>query len=195
MDQMEPPELKRSQTCPLPVKLIRRPSMDLFECIEQFEHIPEDTAKQIFRQIAEAVRYLHARGIVHRDIKDENIVVDSAFHVKLIDFGSAALVSPGATCMFDRFQGTIQYASPEILRGEKYHGRSSDIWALGVLLYTILFGEVPFASSEQAKHSNFKQPRVPSSNDCMHLLSWMLQKQALRRPTADEILRHSWFQK
>ncbi|KAL2916455.1 hypothetical protein HK105_203888 [Polyrhizophydium stewartii] len=190
---MLPPSLSRSNTCPLPIKLCRRPSMDLFECIEQFDRIPESTARFIFRQVAEAVRYLHSRGVVHRDIKDENIVIDDKFHVKLIDFGSAAIEPDDPTHLFDRFQGTIQYASPEILRGEKYRGRPTDIWALGILLYTILYGEVPFASSEQAKTLGFKHPRFPSSTECMNLLAWMLQKHASKRPTAEQILRHPWL--
>ncbi|KAI8918913.1 kinase-like domain-containing protein [Entophlyctis helioformis] len=188
-----PPPLTRSNTCPLPAKLCRRPSMDLFECIEQFDRIPEDVAKFIFRQVAEAIRYLHSKSVVHRDIKDENIVIDNNFHVKIIDFGSAAIEHPDPGFLFDRFQGTIQYASPEILRGEKYRGRPSDIWAMGVLLYTILYGEVPFASSEQAKNYNFKPPRLPSSPECMNLLNWMLQKHASKRPTSEQVLRHPWM--
>ncbi|KAH6588966.1 hypothetical protein BASA50_010387 [Batrachochytrium salamandrivorans] len=188
-----PSSLQRSNTCPFPAKLARRQSMDLFECIEQYDRIPEEKAKIIFYQVVQAIQYLHRKGVVHRDIKDENIVIDGDFHVKIIDFGSAAVEPNDPQFLFDRFQGTIQYASPEILRGEKYRGRPTDIWALGILLYTILFGEVPFASSEQAKTLNFKLPRFPSSAECMDLLSWILQKHASRRPTADQILRHKWF--
>ncbi|KAJ1340513.1 hypothetical protein BSLG_004898 [Batrachochytrium salamandrivorans] len=193
MPLIPPSSLQRSNTCPFPAKLARRQSMDLFECIEQYDRIPEEKAKIIFYQVVQAIQYLHRKGVVHRDIKDENIVIDGDFHVKIIDFGSAAVEPNDPQFLFDRFQGTIQYASPEILRGEKYRGRPTDIWALGILLYTILFGEVPFASSEQAKTLNFKLPRFPSSAECMDLLSWILQKHASRRPTADQILRHKWF--
>ncbi|XJO75472.1 hypothetical protein BDV3_006150 [Batrachochytrium dendrobatidis] len=191
---LKQPIFQRSVTCPFPAKLARRPSMDLFECIEQYDRIPEESAKGIFFQVVQAIRYLHCKGVVHRDIKDENIVIDGSFHVKIIDFGSAAVESSDPNFLFDRFQGTIQYASPEILRGEKYRGKPTDVWALGILLYTILYGEVPFASSEQAKSCAYKPPRFPSSPKCMDLLGWMLQKHASQRPTADQILCHPWFE-
>ncbi|KAJ3039733.1 hypothetical protein HDV00_011965 [Rhizophlyctis rosea] len=253
-EDLSPPPMMRSKTMPLPPRLLRKPSMDLFEyvssrsqdqlsssemkltnlenrrCIERNDRLPENTARHIFQQIASAVAYLHTRGIVHRDIKDENIIVDKNFNAKLIDFGSAT-VEPkadpsagqsgnGGDYLFDRFQGTIQYASPEILRGEKYSGRKADIWALGILLvsvvagygpdileqwdkqqslihhalqYTILFGEVPFANSEQATRNTYKSPRYRVSYQCMHLVDWMLQKKGDRRPTADMVLRHPWI--
>jgi serine/threonine protein kinase len=131
-------EMHGSPQAPLPEsfpKLVRRPSMDLFECIESSDRLPEPTARFIFSQVVAAVAYLHSRGVIHRDIKDENILIDHRLRIKLVDFGSAA-VEPGGNPhhLFDRFQGTIQYASPEILRGERYEGRPVDIWALGILL-------------------------------------------------------------
>ncbi|KAJ3144672.1 hypothetical protein HK101_002620 [Irineochytrium annulatum] len=170
--------------------------MDLFECIEHHDRLSEDRARVVFGQVAGAVAHLHERGVVHRDIKDENIVIDKNYNVRLIDFGSAAVEPKGnKDFLLDRFQGTIQYASPEILRGERYRGRPSDVWALGVLLYTILYGEVPFASSEQVILNPPKPHRVRSDPMAVQLVEWMLVKDPMMRPTAAEVLRHPWLSK
>ncbi len=177
-----------------PPKLSRRTSMDLFECIEQHQALPESRARMIFRQVIDAICYLHSKGVVHRDIKDENIVVNEVFNVKLIDFGSAA-VEPrnNPNHLWDRFQGTVQYAAPEILRGEKYRGKPNDVWACGVLLYTMLYGESPFASSDQAINGQYRNPNRPSSQECTILLNWMLKKSWRERPTAQQVLECDWL--
>ncbi|KAJ3085027.1 hypothetical protein HK102_000389 [Quaeritorhiza haematococci] len=179
-----------SPQIPVP-SLQRRNSFDLFECIEQHEHFSEQQALHVFRQVASAVLYLHKLGIVHRDIKDENILIDDKFHVKLIDFGSAAF-SEGK--LFDRFLGTIQYASPEILRGEKYRGPEADIWALGCCLYIMLNGEVPFDNPAHALHSPFTPPKYKLTPECVDLLAWMLDKRPASRATIFDIWRHPWMQ-
>jgi serine/threonine protein kinase len=82
-----------------------RKSMDLFECIEKYESFAEPLARQIFAQIVRGVCHLHEIGLVHRDIKDENILIDDNFHVKLIDFGSSAFFDPTGVKLFDMFLG------------------------------------------------------------------------------------------
>ena len=77
--------------------------MDLFECIEQHDHLSERDAHVIFCQIIDAISYLHDMHLVHRDIKDENILIDANFHVKIIDFGSCVYFDE--MTMFDRFLG------------------------------------------------------------------------------------------
>jgi serine/threonine protein kinase len=87
--------------------LVRRTSCDLFECIEHHSKFSESQARVIFKQIVQCVDYLNSRGICHRDIKDENIVIDNDFVVKLIDFGSAVIIPKPQGKVFDRFYGTI----------------------------------------------------------------------------------------
>ncbi|KAF9918091.1 hypothetical protein FBU30_000376 [Linnemannia zychae] len=178
---------------PKPALLVRRTSCDLFECIEHHSKFSESQARMIFKQIVECVDYLNSRGICHRDIKDENIVIDNDFRVKLIDFGSAVIIPKPQGKLFDRFYGTINYASPEILKGEKYRAESAEIWSLGILLYTILYGEVPFNDPVQAISGPYIPPRVRSSAECLHLLNWMLAKTPERRATIENVVNHPWI--
>ncbi|KAG9062048.1 hypothetical protein KI688_006770 [Linnemannia hyalina] len=173
--------------------LVRRTSCDLFECIEHHSKFTEIQARVIFKQIVECVHYLNSRGICHRDIKDENIVIDNDFRVKLIDFGSAVIIPKPQGKLFDRFYGTINYASPEILKGEKYRAESAEIWSLGILLYTILYGEVPFNDPVQAISGSYIPPRVKSSGECLHLLNWMLAKKPEQRATIEDVAKHPWI--
>jgi serine/threonine protein kinase len=128
------------------------PPMDLFECIERHQRFSERHGRFIFRQIAAAVAHLYSLGLVHRDIKDENILIDDKFHVKLIDFGSVAFFDPTKAKQYDRFLGTIQYAAPEILRGQHYSGPATEVWALGCCLYIILTGQVTPANSGSVRY-------------------------------------------
>lgn len=92
---------------PKPALLVRRTSCDLFECIEHHSKFSESQARVIFKQIVDCVWYLNEKSICHRDIKDENIVIDNDFVVKLIDFGSAVIIPKNTDKTFDRFYGTI----------------------------------------------------------------------------------------
>nr|XP_019045770.1 CAMK/CAMKL/PASK protein kinase [Kwoniella bestiolae CBS 10118]OCF24700.1 CAMK/CAMKL/PASK protein kinase [Kwoniella bestiolae CBS 10118] len=118
--------------------------LDLFDRVESSPSGLEPfEVRSLLGQLTDAVRFLHANGIVHRDIKDENVILDGNGRCQLIDFGSAAHWRPGKR--WDTFSGTLHYASPEILRGEMYGGKEQDIWALGVVGYVLLVGETPFA--------------------------------------------------
>ncbi|WVF69363.1 hypothetical protein IAT40_004139 [Kwoniella sp. CBS 6097] len=118
--------------------------LDLFDHVESSPSgLDPFEVRSLVGQLADAVRFLHANGIVHRDIKDENVILDGSGRCQLIDFGSAAHWRPGKR--WDTFSGTLHYASPEILRGEMYGGKEQDVWALGVVGYVLLVGETPFS--------------------------------------------------
>lgn len=124
--------------------------LDLFDRVESCpEGLPPFDIRSLLGQLSDALRFLHSNGIVHRDIKDENVILDGQGHCQLIDFGSAAHWRPGRK--WDTFSGTLDYASPEILRGELYSGKEQDVWALGVVGYVLICGETPFLSAEEAQ--------------------------------------------
>ena len=132
--------------------------MDMFEFIDRKRrvYLPEPLSAYIYKQIVSAVAYLHARHLVHRDIKDENIVIDEHFHIKLIDFGSAAYYSHERR--FATFCGTIDYCSPDVLLGNKYTGPELDAWTCGIALYTLVFSENPFLDAEETIECILRPP-------------------------------------
>ena len=122
---------------------------DLFNYVESSPYgLEPREVRSFLGQVADVIAFMHSNGIVHRDIKDENVILDSYGMVQLIDFGGAARIRPGL--MFDTFSGTMDYAALEILRGEKYSGPPQDVWAFGVLGYVLVCGECPFANVEEA---------------------------------------------
>ncbi|KAI7863775.1 kinase-like domain-containing protein [Spinellus fusiger] len=176
----------------------QRTSCDLFECIEQHRHFDEFLAKSIFRQIVDCIAHLDSLGLCHRDIKDENIVIDRNYKVKMIDFGSAVILprhyGENRTCLFKKFYGTVSFASPEILQSLPYRAEPAEVWSLGVLLYTILFGEVPFHDPHMTLAGRFTTPKIKVSVKCMHLVNSMLERSPEKRPTVHQILTHPWLQ-
>ncbi|CAH6718735.1 serine/threonine-protein kinase Psk2p [[Candida] jaroonii] len=165
------------------------PAIDLFDYIEVKEDMTEFECRFIFKQIVSAIFHLHKHGIVHRDIKDENIIVDERGIIKLIDFGSAGYTKSGP---FDVFVGTIDYASPEVLKGEKYDGKPQDVWALGILLYTILYKENPFYNVDEIMEGDLRLPPV-ISNEPINLIKKILVRDIASRPTITDIVEDPWL--
>ncbi|KAJ1569923.1 hypothetical protein HK096_010000 [Nowakowskiella sp. JEL0078] len=140
--------------------------VDLFDYIELNQQMVEQEIKYIFRQIVEAVNHLHTLNIVHRDIKDENVIVNESKSIQLIDFGSSDYLKEGKK--FETFYGTLDYCSPEVLTGHKYDGRPQDVWALGILLYTMIYKENPFYNIDEIISGDL---RVPFNLSEVHLKS------------------------
>lgn len=163
--------------------------LDLFEFIDKQPRLDEPLASYIFRQLVAAVAYLRGKGILHRDIKDENIIIDACFHIRLIDFGSAALLAPRK--LFYTFCGTLEYCSPEVLQGTPYSGPELEMWSLGVLLYTLLFSENPFCGVGETLEAELKPP-FPLSPDLLTVLSGLLQPEPTLRMTLDQLLLEPW---
>jgi Protein kinase domain len=191
--------LHRCTTAPL---MVRRPSHDLFECIETQAKFTETQARHIFRQIVDAVYYLDTSlDVVHRDIKDENIIISADLTVKLIDFGSAVILPPKhhgerEAIYFDRFYGTMNFASPEILKGTSYRAEPAEMWSLGVLLFTILTGEVPFTDPYTAAAGR-DWPRSKVENkitkECAEMLDGLLTRDLETRWKLDSMVKAKWW--
>lgn len=176
-----------------PVPMERRSSYDLFECIEQHSRLTEEQARWVFAQVVEAVWYLDTLGICHRDIKDENCVVDKDFNVKLIDFGSAVLSDPRKPPpYFNRFFGTMTFASSEILQGKQYRAPHAEVWSLGVLLSILLSGQCPFADPGAAIKGQISKPKGMWTRDSLGLMLRCLEVNPDTRATISEIRNHPW---
>ncbi|KAI9923392.1 hypothetical protein ASPWEDRAFT_24864 [Aspergillus wentii DTO 134E9] len=167
------------------------PGMDLFDYIELKANMDEAECRTIFRQVVDAIHHLHTKAlVVHRDIKDENVILDGEGNIKLIDFGSAAYIKNGP---FDVFVGTIDYAAPEVLQGKSYRGKEQDIWALGILLYTIVYKENPFYNVDEILDHPLRVPFLPFSEDCIDLIRKMLDRDVDNRLTITEVMEHPWM--
>lgn len=147
----------------------------LLEMIRKRSQIPEEEAKSIYRQLISAISYCHSKGIVHRDIKCENLLFDSNNVLKIIDFGFGRHYdSQLPRKMSETYCGSYAYACPAILRGEPYDPRHADVWASGVVLYAMIFGRLPFDDGSITKlvrqvfeKINFTTKRLqPVSDTC-----------------------------
>lgn len=172
------------------MKLYGNSSMDLFDYIELNEHISETEVRNIFMQVALAVKHIQSLRIVHRDIKDENILLDENGCVHLIDFGSAAYFRKGRT--FDTFGGTLDYCAPEILKGMSYEGPAQDIWSLGTLLYTLIYRENPFYNVDEIMEHDLRIPFVMSEGS-LDLIKKMLNRDVDKRYDINQVLEHPWL--
>ncbi|MCJ1307321.1 hypothetical protein MMC25_000967 [Agyrium rufum] len=165
------------------------PGMDLFDYIEIRSNMEEAECRNIFLQVVAALHHLHTKAlVVHRDIKDENIILDGENMVKLIDFGSAAYIKNGP---FDVFVGTIDYAAPEVLQGKSYRGKEQDVWALGILLYTLVYKENPFYSVDEILDHELRVPWVMSEGS-IDLIRAMLNRDVETRLTITQVRDHPW---
>ncbi|CAK5086753.1 unnamed protein product [Meloidogyne enterolobii] len=161
-------------------------------------YLEEREAKPILRQLMDAIVYLERQHIVHRDIKCENVFLDSNLRVKLGDFGFARELRPGVDS--NTHCGSRPYAAIELLSGRTYRGNGVDIWSAGVVLYVILTSFFPFGSSKDEVPAIIKRQKAQSihfshrlSAEVRSLILGMLHPDPKRRLTSRRILAHPWL--
>jgi serine/threonine protein kinase len=165
---------------------------ELYDHICSHGPLPVERVQKIFTQLVGAVAYIHGRQCVHRDLKLENVLLDRHDNVKLLDFGMTREYEGNASYM-QTFCGTVCYSAPEMLKGEKYAAVKVDVWSLGIILYALLKGELPFDEDDDTatKSKILKDdPIFPETfpEAAVHLLKKMLSKRPFHRPTLSDIL-------
>lgn len=176
------------------------PGGELFDYIVAKDRLSESEARFFFRQIIAALAYIHSKGYAHRDLKPENLLLDDNQCLKLIDFGLCAKPKGGMENLLSTCCGSPAYAAPELICGKSYLGAEADLWSMGVLLYALLCGYLPFDDDNinllYKKIQNGKY-ELPSwlSQDSINLLSDLLQTDPKRRITMAQLVYHPWVLK
>lgn len=173
------------------IVVMERPenSKDLFDFITEAGALEEAEARYMFRQIVETTVALHAVGVVHRDIKDENVLIDTeSRRIKLIDFGSGTFLHED---FYTEFEGTRVYSPPEWISNRRYKAIPAAVWSLGVLLYDMVCGDIPFERDEQIVKAEVHL-RKPVSAEVEDLIRRCLSVDPTNRPSLADVLAHPW---
>ncbi|XP_064600781.1 testis-specific serine/threonine-protein kinase 3-like [Liolophura sinensis] len=172
---------------------------DVLRFIQKNGALTEEMAKLWAQQVCDAINFLHDQDIAHRDLKLENLLLDSGFNIKLCDFGFVK-----GDCVNDlskTYCGSKSYAAPEILKGEPYDAKEADVWALGVIIYIFVTGKMPFDESrgnkgvlEEHKKLDFPWHRLKRiSKECKELINFIFQFDFRERPCVKAVNGHHWF--
>ncbi|XP_014348402.1 MAP/microtubule affinity-regulating kinase 3a isoform X7 [Latimeria chalumnae] len=169
---------------------------EVFDYLVAHGRMKEKEARAKFRQIVSAVQYCHQKYIVHRDLKAENLLLDADMNIKIADFGFSNEFTVGNK--LDTFCGSPPYAAPELFQGKKYDGPEVDVWSLGVILYTLVSGSLPFDGQnlkelrERVLRGKYRIPFYMST-DCENLLKRFLVLNPVKRGTLEQIMKDRWI--
>ncbi|XP_023500641.1 serine/threonine-protein kinase SIK3 isoform X4 [Equus przewalskii] len=169
---------------------------EIFDHLVAHGRMAEKEARRKFKQIVAAVYFCHCRNIVHRDLKAENLLLDANLNIKIADFGFSNLFTPGQ--LLKTWCGSPPYAAPELFEGKEYDGPKVDIWSLGVVLYVLVCGALPFDGSTlqnlraRVLSGKFRIPFFMST-ECEHLIRHMLVLDPNKRLSMEQICKHKWM--
>ncbi|CAJ0945084.1 unnamed protein product, partial [Mesorhabditis belari] len=173
------------------------PNGEVFDLISRHSRLTEEDARFKFWQIISAIDYCHKMGVVHRDLKAENLLLDGNFRLKIADFGFSNFFKGDE--QLGTFCGSPPYAAPEVFEGRHYSATSLDIWSLGVVLYVFVCGALPFNGPtlqhlrDRVLSGRFRIPFY-MSQECENLIRRMLTLDPTKRPTIEQIKAHKWMQ-
>uniref|UniRef100_A0A8C5A8X5 Maternal embryonic leucine zipper kinase n=1 Tax=Gadus morhua TaxID=8049 RepID=A0A8C5A8X5_GADMO len=176
------------------------PGGELFDYIIAKDRLSEEETRVFFRQIVSALAYVHSQGYAHRDLKPENLLIDADHNLKLIDFGLCAKPKGGLGYELMTCCGSPAYAAPELIQGKTYIGSEADVWSMGVLLFALLCGYLPFDDDNcmvlyrKITRGKYDNPHWLSPGSVL-LLNQMLQVEPKRRLTVRQLLDHPWVLK
>ena len=167
-------------------------SKDLFDFISENGPLGEQLGRKLFRQVVDTVIACHAKGVLHRDIKDENILIDLSTHqLRLIDFGSGTYLRDG---IYTDFEGTRVYSPPEWIRYRRYKAEGLTVWSLGILLYDMLCGDVPYETDQQILEAQLVwYPQLNLSTEAKQLIAACLNPNPEQRISLNQLANHSWL--
>ncbi|XP_038408758.1 maternal embryonic leucine zipper kinase isoform X2 [Canis lupus familiaris] len=174
------------------------PGGELFDYIISQDRLSEEETRVVFRQILSAVAYVHSQGYAHRDLKPENLLFDEYHKLKLIDFGLCAKPKGNKDYHLQTCCGSLAYAAPELIQGKSYLGSEADVWSMGILLYVLMCGFLPFdddnvmALYKKIMRGKYEVPKWLSSSSIL-LLQQMLQVDPKKRISMKNLLSHPWI--
>ena len=169
---------------------------EVFDYLVAHGRMKEKEGRAKFRQIVSSVQYCHQKFVIHRDLKAENLLLDADMNIKIADFGFSNEFSPGNK--LDTFCGSPPYAAPELFQGKKYDGPEVDVWSLGVILYTLVSGSLPFDGQnlkelrERVLRGKYRIPFYMST-DCEALLKKLLVLNPEKRSSLEVIMSDKWM--
>ncbi|XP_061734533.1 serine/threonine-protein kinase SIK2 isoform X3 [Nerophis ophidion] len=169
---------------------------EIFDYLAKHGPLSELEARRKFWQILSAVEYCHNRNIVHRDLKAENLLLDGHMNIKIADFGFGNFFQPGEPLA--TWCGSPPYAAPEVFEGQQYEGPQLDIWSMGVVLYVLVCGALPFDGPtlpvlrQRVLEGRFRIPYF-MTEDCEHLIRRMLVLDPSKRLSVAQIKEHKWM--
>ena len=177
-------------------ELIKGKSLCSYVRSKDGKKLDDKEARNVFTQVVSGIEYCHSLGILHRDVKLDNILIDESHNVKVIDFGFATIEQPNT--QLKSFCGTPSYMAPEIVLKKPYNGKPADVWALGILLYALVTGKFPFKGiSDKDLYRKIAKGVFTFPNgvsvQAKELIEKMLRVDPTKRPNCKEILRDQFL--